>query len=223
MKTDDLDFLDGFSDVVADRIFRWSTPAALELHTEEPKDFGAQLALARAALVPAPGPTAVTVADVGLERRPPQWRGWSEIPVRVTELMAATADRCLSRSWWQRDKVQVTSVLAVFSSALGPEWKVALRRTNQDRAKAADVERVLRDFEMRAACEYNTQPSSWRAFFVSADATRPRDPAPSAEQLVVEADGYQWWNPREGPCRGCVQAFVHGAKCSLHPIDPEAQ
>ncbi|MDQ3276599.1 MAG: hypothetical protein M3Q39_16610 [Actinomycetota bacterium] len=36
------------------------------------------------------------------------------------------------------------------------------------------------------------------------------------EQTIVEADGYQWTTPADGPCRGCEFELTIGKPCTIH-------
>lgn len=213
------------SDVIDDDVVRkavdWTAAAALEHTVEAGGDAGTSLALLRAGVTPSelagPLPLAADGKLAGMERRPPKWRGWVEQRVRATELLAATARVCFARSWWQRGKVQVVSVLAIFNTALGAEWKVALRRTTDSRASPSDLARVLRDFRMTGAEECNPYPSAWRTFYASVEPGRRRSSLPTTERVITEADGYRWSTPLDGPCRGCMYALAFPAvPCSVH-------
>ena len=155
-------------------------------------------------------------------KRPPTHRGWAEIavpmPVRLQSLEA---------TGWYRDGVVVISALTLADlptgAGVGLQWLISISR-NGRRASDGVVRRTLRSFGMAGAEEDNHEPGYVRKFW------RPLDPAhrvdcecKADEEIIVEADGYTWTNPRAARadarlCRGCELERLLGRPCSIHRV-----
>jgi hypothetical protein len=104
------------------------------------------------------------------------------------------------------------------AGATGWTWLVSVSSRGR-RAKAHEIRRALRAFGMQLAEEDNHQPGMARMFFMPVDvAFRGVCECKVDEDVIVEADGYRWQNPKEGEgrCRGCTYALATGLRCSIH-------
>lgn len=147
------------------------------------------------------------------ERRPTRGN-WERAPLRFPFLTSA----------WRCGPVTVISALenAEYPDGVGagPQWHISVTRRGQ-RPGAADVERALRAFRMVGTEEDNHHPGSARHFWLPVDPSKRVDcQCKSDEEVIVEADGYTWTNPRPETgeeCRGCEFGRRFAARpCPLH-------
>jgi hypothetical protein len=121
---------------------------------------------------------------------------------------------------WRSGRVLVTSELATMEyptgGGQGPTWLVSVSAKGR-RPKPHELRRALRAFGMAGAEEDNHNPGIARHFFLPVDPSKRTDcECKTSEVTVVEADGYRWTNPADGPCRGCEFEAVTGRSCPLH-------
>ena len=105
----------------------------------------------------------------------------------------------------------------------GLQWLVSFSQQRR-RPDGRQLSKALRAFGMRGSEEDNHEPGICRKFWRPVDPARRVDcQCKASEEVIVEADGYRWTNPRAARgdrslCRGC--AYVRrtpGAVCSVHP------
>jgi len=164
--------------------------------------------------MPAAKPPAPTA-----ERRP-SLPGWVELPL---PLVPTALRASLAVSAWKNGTTVVISSLENAElpdrSGVGPQWQISVSRMGK-RPKPHDVRRALRAFGMVGAEEDNHHPGVARHFWVPVDAAHRVDcQCKEDEHMVTEPDGYQWTNPKDGPCRGCELAELTGSPCPLHPAE----
>jgi hypothetical protein len=104
-------------------------------------------------------------------------------------------------------------------SGVGPQWHVSVSARGK-RPDDRQVRRALKAFGLVGAEEDNHHPGIARHFW------RPVDPAhrvdckcKATEEIITEADGYRWTNPKTSTtetCRGCDIAPVTGKPCPIH-------
>lgn len=111
---------------------------------------------------------------------------------------------------------------------IGPTWLVSVSRLDvatmtRCRPTDDDMHRVVDAFDMPAFEEDNHLPGISRGLFCPHDPdARVECECKITETVHVEADGYTWTNPTDGPCRGCVLARMRlelGASpmpCPIH-------
>lgn len=163
------------------------------------------------------------------ERRP-RSREWRELPVPSAVYGARSGAHAASRvhaaSRWRRGPVIVISTLVDAElpgegGGVGPTWHASITRLGK-RPRPRDVERFLRDFDLVGAEEDNHHPGAARNFFLPVDpALRGQCECKTTEDVITEADGYQWTNPKSTalePCRGCELETMRGKPCPVHTV-----
>lgn len=154
-----------------------------------------------------------------LSERRPTLPGWEEVAG------AWKSVGTLAASAWSRTSSGVFVISSLQMAELpsgkgtGPQWHVSVSRLGK-RPRDIDVRAALRAFGLVGAEEDNHHPGIARQFWLPVDPRHRVDcECKAEEEVVVEADGYRWTNPRpgEGPCRGCELARAKGTTCSLHP------
>lgn len=160
------------------------------------------------------------MARADRERRPAA--GWDPLPVPPT---ISSDSMTLAASRWKRGSVLAISTLDLAElpgggGEAGPTWHLSVSRAGK-RPRPRDVDKALRDFDMREAEEDNHHPGVARHFFLPVDpAFRGVCECKTTEDVIVEPDGYTWTNPKpndfkEG-CRGCDFERLRGKPCPLH-------
>lgn len=154
------------------------------------------------------------MADLGILRpRSTRWSFWG--PWRQDALDGAI---------YQRGRLTVISALEEIdypdgSGDRGPCWHLSVSRAPGN-ARPTDRELllVIVAFGVPAAEEDNHHPGIARHLFCPVDPARRVDcECKVDERVIVEADGYRWTTPRDGPCRGCEYARLSGRPCRQHP------
>lgn len=146
-----------------------------------------------------------------------------EVPVPRVARLANT----IAVSMWSRRAVRVISELCTVelpggAGDVGPTWHVSVTRLAR-RPMPRDVARALWDFDMAGAEEDNHHPGNARHFFLPVDpAFRGLCECKSTEDVIVDADGYAWTNPKEHApegCRGCaLERLLGGKPCPIHAV-----
>ncbi len=114
----------------------------------------------------------------------------------------------------------VMAALPGGAGEVGPQWLLSISACGK-RPKPHHVRRALRAFGMTAAERDNHHPGVAQHYFLVVDPAHRVDCECKAEEAtIVEADGYAWTNPTDGPCRGCEYAGLSGKPCPLHSEAP---
>jgi hypothetical protein len=155
-----------------------------------------------------------------MQEKLPRGAEWQPLPVPRVLWTSNT----LSVSRWQRGAVLVVSALEDAElpgagGASGPTWHVSISRLGK-RPRPRDVAHALRDFGMVGAEQDNHHPGVAQHYFMPVDpAYRSACECKTTEDVIVEADGYTWTNPKldavEG-CRGCEFERLQGKPCPIH-------
>lgn len=127
-------------------------------------------------------------------------------------------------AWLSADGLRVISSLDVATlpgsdGLTGPTWVVSLsRQSGRDRRPTIeDVVRVADAFQMPAYDEDNHGPGISRTLFCPVDPRyRTACECKTDETLIVEADGYAWTTPTDGPCTGCYYETLFDLPCPIH-------
>lgn len=124
---------------------------------------------------------------------------------------------------WKSGPVLVTSSIQIADmpdgNGTGPTWLISVSDCGR-RPKPHHVRRALRAFDMVGAEEDNHHPGVARHFFLVCDPSRRVDCECKVDEDVIrDADGYRWTNPKagEGDCRGCEFGRISGKPCPVHP------
>lgn len=124
-------------------------------------------------------------------------------------------------SAWSNGRIGVLSALEDAElpdrSGRGPQWHVSVSQFGSGRATDDECAEVLSDFGLLGAEEDNHHPGVARHFWMPVDPVHRVDCECKADEvIVVEPDGYQWTNPRDGECRGCELKRLIGRPCTIH-------
>lgn len=162
----------------------------------------------------------------------PQGIGWVKLAVVTTDGDDADLWINVPRA------TQVLSSLVMArlprSGTTGPQWHVSVvdrSAREPERPSAAQVLLARCAFGLLTAEEDNHHPGKARHFWMPVDLSERVDcECKTDETVVTDADGYQWTNPVDGPCRGCTleRVFaeqgrppnpcpIHGARIVLKP------
>ena len=126
---------------------------------------------------------------------------------------------------YRRGKIRVVSSLDDAqlpdgSGERGPQWHVSISRAGK-RARPEDVSIALRAFGLVGAEEDNHHPGVARHYWLPVDpARRVACECKANEETIREADGYEWTNPTDAPCRGCEFERERGRRCPIHNPAP---
>jgi hypothetical protein len=112
----------------------------------------------------------------------------------------------------------------------GPQWHLSVTvRDGRSLRRPTDIEmrRAIDAFGMPAWEEDNHHPGAARHLWCPRDERyRTACECKLTETVIVEADGYEWTNPTDGPCRGCEHERlflwrlcpIHGQRSACGPI-----
>lgn len=169
----------------------------------------------------------VGIPSAGVRERRPRFPGWAEIT--TAEMRSAWrrsgTTQPLGLSAWQKGRICCISGLELAtypdrSGGTGPQWHLSVTLLRQHPPDSV-IRIALAAFDLEAAEEDNHEPGNARHFWMPVDPQhRVECECKADEQLVVEANGHRWTNPKEGPCLGCRTERLTGRPCSLHGARP---
>ncbi len=156
------------------------------------------------------------------ERRP-SGTMWSRRPTPRDLEDVRTTRVC---SGWRRRAISVLSAVEhadyPTGEGAGPQWHVSiaagLGEPELRRPTDKELRVALTAFGMLKAEEDNHHPGNARHFWLPIDPSKRADcECKVDEKTIVEADGYKWTTPVDGPCRGCELAALElGKACPIH-------
>lgn len=156
------------------------------------------------------------IGHVSMKRPKPEARGW-----RYVQRWRDPGIIIIEGAVYERGPLRVITTLEMAElpdgAGVGPQWHVSVSRAGK-RPRPADVERVLRVFDLLGAEEDNHHPGIARHFWMPVDPAHRVDCECKVDEvMVVEPDGYRWSNARaESGCRGCEYERLIGQPCRLH-------